>query len=52
MQDDAVSTSDDRQPYHLVDGKIVTQSEWKERLRYATELFDAFKHQVYLDGTL
>lgn len=30
MQNDAVSTVDDRQPYHRVDGKIVTQKEWQK----------------------
>ncbi len=49
MQDDAVSTSDDRQPYHRVDGKTLDQREWHERLRDATDLFDAFKRQAYKD---
>lgn len=47
MQDDAVSTSDDRQPFHVIDGKVLTQREWREKLRDATELFDMFKREAY-----
>jgi signal-transduction protein with cAMP-binding, CBS, and nucleotidyltransferase domain len=49
MEHDAVSTSDDRQPYHRVNGKTLTQMEWREQLKDATELFDAFKRQAYKD---
>jgi hypothetical protein len=52
MEKDAVSTSDDRQPYHIVDGKVLTQSEWREKLRDATDIFDAFKRQAYKDGEI
>lgn len=30
MQNDEVSTMDDRQPYHRIDGKLLTQKEWQE----------------------
>jgi hypothetical protein len=50
--DDAVSTSDDRQPFHIVAGRIVDQREWRERLRDATELFDMFKHEAYKAGEI
>jgi hypothetical protein len=49
MQNDAVSTSDERQPYHKVDGKTLTQLEWRERLRMAHDVFDDFKRQAYRD---
>lgn len=49
MEHDPVSTSDDRQPYHRVDGKLVDQREWRERLRMAHEVFDNFKRQAYKD---
>lgn len=49
MESDAVSTADDRQPYHRVDGKILTQMEWKEKLRDAHDVFDMFKRQAYRD---
>lgn len=49
IEPDAVSTSDDRQPYHRVDGKLVDQKEWRTKLRDATDLFDAFKRQAYKD---
>lgn len=49
MERDAVSTSDDRQPFHVVSGKVLDQREWRERLKDATELFNAFKLQAYRD---
>jgi hypothetical protein len=52
MNQDAVSTSDSRQPFHVVDGKVLTQSEWREKLRDATDLFDAFKRAAYKDKEL
>lgn len=47
MLDDAVSTADDRQPFHRVDGKTGTQREWRENLRDATELLEMFKSAAY-----
>lgn len=52
MQQDAVSTSDDRQPFHRVDGKLVDQREWRERLHDATDLFDMFKRSAYKAGEI
>lgn len=49
---DAVSTADDRQPFHMVEGKLVDQREWRERLRDATDLFDAFKRSAYKAGEI
>lgn len=48
MQDDAVSNADDRQPFHRVNGKTMTQSEWREQLRDATEVFEIFKRSAYI----
>jgi hypothetical protein len=48
MSNDAVSTSDDRQPYHRVNGKLMTQREWREKVRLATEVLDAFKRSAFL----
>jgi len=52
MEQEAVSTGDDRQPYHIVDGNILTQAEWRQKLRDATELFELFKRAAYLDHEL
>jgi hypothetical protein len=52
MDNDAISISDERQPYHVIDGKILTQIEWKQKFKLATEVFEAFKHQAYLDGSI
>lgn len=49
MDFDPASLVDDRQPYHIVDGKIVDQKEWREKLRLAHEVFEAFKRQAYRD---
>lgn len=46
---DAVSTSDARQPFHIISDKVLDQREWREQLKDATELFDAFKRQAYKD---
>lgn len=43
------STVDDRQPFHVVSGKVLTQSEWREHLRDAIDVFDAFKRQAHKD---
>ncbi len=32
FNDDAVSTSDSRQPFHVVNGKIVSQQEWNTHI--------------------
>jgi predicted HAD superfamily Cof-like phosphohydrolase len=48
MQDEAVSP-DGTQPYHRVDGKLLDQREWREKLITCTELFDEFKRQAYKD---
>lgn len=50
--EDQVSQVDDRQPFHVVDGKVLTQSEWRLKVIAATELFDAFKQQAYRDGEI
>lgn len=47
MPNDAVSMLDERQPFHRIDGKTVTQREWRENLRDATELLEMFKSAVY-----
>lgn len=47
MLDDAVSMSDDRQPFHRIEGKTLTQKEWKANLRDATELLEMFKSAAY-----
>lgn len=46
------SLVDDRQPFHVVDGKVLTQSEWREKLRDAVDLFEAFKRQAHKDHEL
>lgn len=52
LNHDSRSTVDERQPYHVIDGKVLTQSEWRERLRDATDLFDAFKRSAYVNHEL
>ena len=52
MEHDAVSMSDERQPYHVVDGKVISQAEWRQKLREATALFDEFKRQAYKRGEI
>lgn len=52
MEQEPMSISDDRQPFHKVNGKMLDQREWRDRLRDATALFDAFKLQAYRDGEI
>jgi len=52
MTNDPVSTSDDRQPFHRVDSQLLDQREWRERVRSATDLFDAFKRSAYKAGEI
>lgn len=47
MQNDAVSTSDDRQPFHRVEGRTLDQREWREKVRDCTELLEEFKRAAY-----
>ena len=47
MPEDAVSTSDDRQPYHVVAGRVLTQREWREHYRDASQLLEDFKRAAY-----
>lgn len=49
QENEAVSLVDDRQPFHIVDDKIVDQREWREKLRDATDLLEAFKRKAYID---
>lgn len=49
MQNDAVSTADERQPFHRVSGKLIDQRQWRENLKDCVELLDAFKRQAYRD---
>jgi hypothetical protein len=51
-EEDAKSLVDERQPFHRVDGKLIEQREWKERLRLAEEVLEAFKRQARLDHEL
>lgn len=52
QEDDAISMADNRQPFHRVDGKILTQSEWREKVRLCTEVLDAFKRSAHLNHEL
>lgn len=47
-----VSLVDDRQPFHVVDGEILTQRDWREKVRDATELLEMFVRQAHKDHTL
>jgi hypothetical protein len=51
-EDDSRSVVDERQPFHRVDGKLISQREWQDRLRLAEEVLDAFKRQARLDHEL
>lgn len=52
MQEDSVSTPDNRQPFHMVNGETIDQREWRKKLRTCTELLEEFKRQAYKDGSL
>lgn len=30
MDDDAIANNDDRQPFHVLHGKVLTQQEWED----------------------
>ena len=51
-ENDAKSLVDERQPYHVIGSKVLTQAEWREKLRDAMDLFDAFKRQARKDHEL
>lgn len=51
-ENEPVSLVDERQPFHVVDGKVLSQAEWREKLRDAIDLFDAFKRQAHKDHEL
>ena len=44
---DAVSMSYERQPFHKVDGELLDQRQWREKVRDCTELLEEFKRQAY-----
>lgn len=49
---DAVSTSDERQPFHRVNGKMINQREWRENLKLSVEILADFKRQAYKDKVI